>query len=91
MEYLHARNIMHRDLKTSNVLYNNKGFLKVCDFGLGRKMLGPNKPYTPVVVTLWYRAPEILLGCDKYTTAIDIWSVGCIFAELVLKDALFKG
>lgn len=55
---------MHRDLKTSNILYNNKGYLKVCDFGLGRKFIGEKKNYTATVVTLWYRAPEILLGCD---------------------------
>lgn len=91
IEYLHSRFIIHRDLKTSNLLYSNKGFLKVCDFGLARKYVSSNKSYTPVVVTLWYRAPEILLGCDKYTPAIDIWSVGCIFAELVLKEPLLRG
>jgi len=63
----------------------------VCDFGLGRKYVGERKGYTPVVVTLWYRAPELLLGNDKYNKAIDMWSVGCIFAELLLKDPLFKG
>lgn len=62
IDYLHQRNIMHRDLKTSNVLYNNRGQLKVCDFGLGRKFISANKAYTSTVVTLWYRAPEILLG-----------------------------
>lgn len=90
IEYLHNHNIMHRDLKTSNLLYSNKGLLKVCDFGLARKFLGSKRSYTPVVVTLWYRAPEVLLGCDQYTPAIDMWSVGCIFAELVLKEPLLK-
>lgn len=90
IEYLHNHNIMHRDLKTSNLLYSNKGLLKVCDLGLARKFLGSKRSYTPVVVTLWYRAPEVLLGCDQYTPAIDMWSVGCIFAELVLKEPLFK-
>lgn len=91
MEYLHVKNIMHRDLKTSNILYSNKGCLKVCDFGLARRHMGLSRSYTPVVVTLWYRAPELLLGNDRYTTAIDMWSVGCIFAELVLGGALFRG
>lgn len=59
---------MHRDLKTQNLLYNNKGQLKVCDFGLGRKCLSANRAYTQKVVTLWYRAPEILLGDNKYNT-----------------------
>ena len=91
VEYLHNKFVIHRDLKTSNLLYSNKGILKVCDLGLARKYVSSNKSYTPVVVTLWYRAPEILLGCDKYTPAIDIWSVGCIFAELVLKEPLLRG
>ena len=90
IEYLHSRSIIHRDLKTSNILYSNKGILKVCDFGLARKYVG-EKPYTPTVVTLWYRAPEILLGNDKYTPAIDMWSVGCIFAELILKEPFLMG
>jgi len=90
MEYLHSRNIVHRDLKTSNILYSNKGILKVCDFGLARKYVG-RKEYTPTVVTLWYRAPEVLLGNSKYDLAIDMWSVGCIFAELILREPLFMG
>lgn len=91
IEYFHSRNIMHRDLKTSNLLYNNKGQLKVCDFGLGRKLVSSNRPQTQKVVTLWYRAPELLLGDNHYTTQIDVWSAGCIFAELVLRDQLFRG
>ena len=63
----------------------------MCDFGLGRKCLSKTKSYTPVVVTLWYRAIEVLLGCDKYTTAIDMWSIGCIMAELFTKEPFFKG
>lgn len=90
MDYLHQKDILHRDLKSSNILYNNQGILKVCDFGLGRKYVG-NVKYTPTVVTLWYRAPEVLLGNEKYGKAIDMWSVGCIFAELLLRDPLFKG
>ena len=94
--FFKRRSIFHRDLKTSNLLYTNKGILKVCDFGLARKFSSLPRPYTPVVVTLWYRAPEVLffisiqlninkvlLGCDKYSAAIDIWSAGCIFAELI--------
>lgn len=90
VEYMHDHNIMHRDLKTSNILYNNQGLLKVCDFGLARKFLGSKKSYTPIVTTLWYRAPEILLGDDHYTPAIDMWSVGCIFAELVLNEPMMR-
>ena len=85
IEYLHSKNIIHRDLKPSNILYNNKGVLKICDFGLARKY-NPSKQLTPVVVTLWYRAPELLLGMERYTKAIDIWSIGCIFAEMLLKE-----
>ncbi len=90
IEYLHGRNIIHRDLKPSNILYDNRGTLKICDFGLARKY-NPAKTLTPVVVTLWYRAPELLLGQDRYTKAIDIWSIGCIFAELLLKEPFLPG
>lgn len=60
--YLHDNWVIHRDLKTSNILYNNKGDLKICDFGLARQYGSPLRPYTHMVVTLWYRAPELLLG-----------------------------
>ncbi|XP_057972842.1 cyclin-dependent kinase G-2-like [Malania oleifera] len=91
VKYLHDNWVIHRDLKTSNILLNNKGELKICDFGLSRQYGSPLKPYTPLVVTLWYRAPELLLGEKQYSTAIDMWSVGCIMAELLLKEPLFKG
>ncbi|XP_065187961.1 cyclin-dependent kinase 11B-like [Sycon ciliatum] len=89
--YLHDNWVMHRDLKPSNLLLSHKGVLKVGDFGLAREYCNPPKAYTPVVCTLWYRAPEVLLGDEMYTTAIDVWSVGSIFAELVQKRPLFEG
>jgi cell division cycle 2-like protein len=91
VKYLHDNWIMHRDLKTSNLLMDNHGNLKICDFGLARKYSEPLREYSPVVVTLWYRAIEILLGEKKYSPAVDMWSVGCIFAELLLKKPLFNG
>ncbi|KAM1397601.1 hypothetical protein ACFX2I_015157 [Malus domestica] len=91
VESLHDNWILHRDLKTSNILLNMEGELKICDFGLSRQYGSPLKPYTPLVVTLWYRAPEILLGAKQYSTAIDMWSVGCIMAELLAKAPLFSG
>ncbi|CAL0330104.1 unnamed protein product [Lupinus luteus] len=91
VKYIHDNWVIHRDLKTSNILLNNEGHLKICDFGLSRQYGSPLKPYTPVVVTLWYRAPELLLGAKEYSTAIDMWSVGCIMAELISKEALFAG
>lgn len=91
LNFLHSRFIIHRDLKTSNLLYGNDGYLRICDFGLARPFASRGRPYTQEVVTLWYRAPELILGQEKYTEAIDIWSVGCIFAEIILGEALFKG
>ncbi|MBN3301023.1 CD11B kinase, partial [Amia calva] len=91
VRHLHDNWILHRDLKTSNLLLSHKGILKVGDFGLAREYGSPLKPYTPVVVTLWYRAPELLLGAKEYSTAIDMWSVGCIFGELLTQKPLFPG
>ncbi|KVI06173.1 cyclin-dependent kinase G-2-like [Cynara cardunculus var. scolymus] len=91
LSFLHDNWVIHRDLKTSNLLLNNKGELKICDFGMSRRYGSPIKPYTSLVVTLWYRAPEVLLGMKNYTTAIDMWSVGCIMAELLAKKPLFDG
>ena len=89
--YLHSNYVMHRDLKPANILYNNRGELKICDFGLARQFSSFPKDYTQMVVTLWYRAPEILLGTRKYSSAIDIWSVGCIMAQLLTGRALLNG
>ncbi|EGC40130.1 hypothetical protein DICPUDRAFT_74328 [Dictyostelium purpureum] len=89
--YMHENWVIHRDLKTANLLYTNKGILKIADLGLAREYGSPIKPLSEGVVTLWYRAPELLLGSKIYTSAIDIWSVGCIFAEIISKEVLIQG
>ncbi|CAI2738046.1 unnamed protein product, partial [Dicrocoelium dendriticum] len=91
VRHLHDNWILHRDLKTSNLLLSHQGILKVGDFGLAREYGSPLKHYTEVVVTLWYRAPELLLGVKQYTCPIDLWSVDCIFAEFLLQRPLFPG
>ncbi|KAK6349771.1 serine/threonine protein kinase, CMGC, CDC2/CDK subfamily [Orbilia brochopaga] len=93
IQYLHKNNILHRDIKAANLLINNKGILQIADFGLARRFdEPPPKPgsgggvayrqYTGNVVTRWYRAPELCLGERNYTTSVDIWGVGCVFAEM---------
>lgn len=90
--YLHDNWILHRDLKTSNLLLNNRGQLKIADFGMARYVGDPPPPkLTSLVVTLWYRSPELLLGTRSYGKAVDMWSVGCIFGELVTREPLLQG
>lgn len=89
--YLHGNYIIHRDLKVSNLLLTDKGILKIADFGLGRYLGLPPKPLTPTVVTLWYRGPELLFGDTRYTMALDMWAVGCIFCELLSNKPLLPG
>ena len=91
IHHLHDNWILHRDLKSSNLLLSHNGILKVGDFGLAREYGSPLKAYTSIVVTLWYRAPELLLGMKQYSTHIDVWSIGCIFGELLLMEPLFPG
>jgi len=88
---LHDNFIIHRDLKTSNILLNKKGILKICDFGMARIFNNNSKFLSQEVITLWYRPPEILLGKKNYTIAADLWAVGCILSELVTSNVLFSG
>jgi serine/threonine protein kinase len=69
----------------------NSGDLKIADFGLARKFQSPTRPYTEEVVTMWYRAPELLLGLSDYSTSVDMWSIGCVFAEMVTSKVFFRG
>ncbi|XP_053205667.1 cyclin-dependent kinase 16-like isoform X2 [Panonychus citri] len=91
LSYIHHRQILHRDLKPQNLLINEKGELKLADFGLARAKSVPTKTYSNEVVTLWYRPPDVLLGSTHYTTSIDMWGVGCIFHEMVTDKPMFMG
>ena len=102
--FLHSADIMHRDIKPCNLLVSTNCDLKICDFGLARgidknKMYQPgadqeaefNKAWTKYVVTRWYRAPEVVLASEDYDEGIDLWAVGCVFAELMCRHPLFPG
>ncbi|KAJ1144576.1 hypothetical protein NDU88_010874 [Pleurodeles waltl] len=89
--FCHTRRVLHRDLKPQNLLIDNKGVIKLADFGLARAFGIPVRVYTHEVVTLWYRAPEVLLGSLRYSTPVDVWSIGTIFAEMATKKPLFHG
>lgn len=89
--FCHQRRTMHRDLKPQNLLIDKNGVIKLADFGLARAFGIPIRVYTHEVVTLWYRAPEVLLGAPRYSYPIDVWSIGCIFSEMATRKPLFHG
>ena len=100
LKYIHSANVLHRDLKPSNLLVNSNCDLKVCDFGLARGVLDSDQMrdtskqqvmLTEYVVTRWYRAPEIMLACHEYDKPVDVWSTGCILAELLARKPYFPG
>ncbi|XP_070016824.1 protein IMPAIRED IN BABA-INDUCED STERILITY 1-like [Nicotiana sylvestris] len=92
LDHCHSRGIMHRDIKGANLLVNNEGILKVADFGLANfSDLGTKQPLTSRVVTLWYRPPELLLGATDYGASVDLWSVGCVFAEILTGKPILQG
>jgi serine/threonine protein kinase len=91
MKYVHSANVLHRDLKPSNLLVNANCDLALCDFGLARGFDAGVDMLTEYVVTRWYRPPELLLECTLYGKPVDVWSVGCIFAEVIVHEPFFRG
>ena len=91
LEYMHRRSVVHRDMKPQNVLITSSKVAKLADFGLARVEGIPVKKYSHEAVTLWYRPPDVILGSTNYGFAVDIWSTGCIFAEMLLGQPLFNG
>jgi serine/threonine protein kinase len=89
-EYLISKTVIHRDLKPSNILITTEGRIKLCDFGLAKKFEMPMNEMTPRIGTLWYRAPEILLGTRQYSVTAEMWSIGCIMAEIAEGRPLFR-
>ena len=86
----HERKILHRDLKPNNLLICNDGNIKIADFGLSRTSHSPGR-YSENVTTRWYRAPEVMFGCRNYSTSVDMWSLGCIFGEILSGSPLWEG
>lgn len=95
MKYLHSAAVIHRDLKPSNILINSDCHIKICDFGLARSLVADQADkdviLTEEVATRWYRAPEVLLGSKNYGESADVWSIGCILAEVLLGKPFFPG
>ncbi|XP_028269899.1 cyclin-dependent kinase 7 isoform X2 [Parambassis ranga] len=91
LEYMHQHWVLHRDLKPNNLLLDSTGVLKLADFGLAKSFGSPNRVYTHQVVTRWYRSPELLFGARMYGVGVDMWAVGCILAELLLRIPFLGG
>lgn len=92
LQHCHERGILHRDIKSSNLLIDRNGMLKIADFGLANFFIPkPKRPLTSRVVTLWYRAPELLLGATEYGVGIDLWSAGCLLAEMFVGRPIMPG
>ena len=92
LSYIHSKMILHRDIKPQNILITNSLNIKIADLGLGREYGLPIKKLSHKVITLWYRSPEILWGINKYSTKVDIWSLGCVIAEMGRNgDIMFAG
>ncbi|XP_056682177.1 cyclin-dependent kinase-like 4 isoform X8 [Monodelphis domestica] len=90
LSFCHKHNCIHRDVKPENILITKQGMIKICDFGFAR-LLSPGDAYTDYVATRWYRAPELLVGDTKYGPTVDVWAVGCVFAELLTGQPLWPG
>ncbi|KAI5148714.1 hypothetical protein ENBRE01_0488 [Enteropsectra breve] len=91
IHHLHSQNVVHRDLKPHNILVTREGILKIADFGLARVLHSTDFTYSPEVITLWYRPPELLMGQTQYGCAVDIWSLGCIIYEMICRKPLMAG
>lgn len=91
IQYCHSHRVLHRDLKPQNLLIDCNGSIKLADFGLARAVGIPMRTYTHEIITLWYRPPEVLLGSKWYSSSVDVWSIGCIFSEMIHKKTLFPG
>ncbi|XP_011791324.1 PREDICTED: cyclin-dependent kinase-like 4 [Colobus angolensis palliatus] len=90
LNFCHIHNCIHRDIKPENILITKQGIIKICDFGFARILI-PGDAYTDYVATRWYRAPELLVGDTQYGSSVDIWAVGCVFAELLTGQPLWPG
>jgi serine/threonine protein kinase len=91
LKHIHSANIIHRDLKPGNILINADCSAKICDFGLARGVSDDDALLTEYVVTRWYRAPEVVVSAQRYDQSVDVWAIGCILAEMFLKEPVFQG
>ncbi|XP_067831162.1 cyclin-dependent kinase-like 1 isoform X1 [Heptranchias perlo] len=91
VNFCHKHNCIHRDVKPENILITKHGVIKLCDFGFARILTGPGDDYTDYVATRWYRAPELLVGDTQYGPPVDVWAIGCVFAELLSGNPLWPG